>query len=134
MTRVSAKLRSFEGGFSHWCPGCRQTHLIPTSAPYKTHWSFDGNLDAPTFGPSVKVTGKKLVMVDDEWTGGWERDADGNPIDYCCHYFLIGGQLQFCGDSTHELAGQTVPLPDLPPSRQDKVNEALRDRLDLQSP
>jgi len=36
-----------------------------------------------------------------------------------CHYFLKGGMLQFLGDCTHTLAGQTVPLPELAPHVRD---------------
>lgn len=116
MSQVSAKLRDFEGGFSHWCPGCRRMHMIAVGEPLENgaRWSFDGNFGAPTFGPSVRVSGKKLVIVDDEWTGEWEREAQGSTIDHVCHYFIRAGMIEFCGDSTHELAGQTVPLPDLP--------------------
>lgn len=115
MGQLSAKLRSVQGGaFGHWCPGCGGMHVIGPG------WSFDGNLDSPTFGPSVKVTGKLTVKNErGEWTGEWVRDAAGNAVDDCCHYFLIGGQLQFCGDSRHTLAGQTVPLPDLPEHLKD---------------
>lgn len=109
MTQVSAKLRRTEEGFAHWCPGCQQMHHI-----WVPRWSFDGNLDAPTFNPSVKITGKKIVVVDGRWTGEWVRDANGNAVDDCCHYFLHAGVLKFCSDSLHPLAGQNVPLPDLP--------------------
>jgi hypothetical protein len=32
-----------------------------------------------------------------------------------CHSFLVDGQIQFLGDCTHALAGQTVPLPEIEP-------------------
>ncbi len=83
-------------------------HIIPDS------WSFDGNLEAPTFNPSVKITGKLTIKLDGRWIGDWVRDAGGDPVDFCCHYFLHAGQLQFCGDSTHALAGKTIELPPLP--------------------
>jgi hypothetical protein len=108
MGQVSAKLRRATNGYVHWCPGCDQRHVIFDS------WSFDGNLEKPTFSPSVKITGKKIVVVDGRWTGEWVRDAAGNPVDDCCHYFLHVGELKFCGDSKHALAGKNVPLPDLP--------------------
>jgi hypothetical protein len=106
--QLSNVLRSVEGGHSHWCPGCEQMHVIPDT------WMFDGNLEKPTFYPSVRTTGKQQIFVGGKWTGGWKRDAAGEPVDFYCHYFLHAGQLQFCGDSTHALAGRTVPLPPLP--------------------
>jgi hypothetical protein len=109
MGQVSPCLRRATNGYSHWCPGCKEVHLIPDT------WTFEGNVNIPTFRPSVKITSKKTIRDDrGNWLGDWERDAAGNAIDSCCHYVLTGGQLQFCVDSTHALAGQTVPLPELP--------------------
>lgn len=59
-------------------------------------WSFNGDMERPTFSPSLLV-----------WPTG-----DG--YQKRCHLFLTDGQLQFCGDSDHALAGQTVPLPEWP--------------------
>lgn len=83
-------------------------HVIPDT------WSFDGNLDRPTFNPSVKITGKQRVVINGKWTRAWQRDSTGKPVDMCCHYLLHAGQLKYCADSTHALAGKTVPLPELP--------------------
>ncbi len=83
-------------------------HAIPLG------WTFDSNFDRPTVSPSVKITGKKTVRVNGKWTGEWVYEAHGKPVDECCHYILTAGQLNFCGDSTHALAGKTVPLPPLP--------------------
>jgi hypothetical protein len=81
-------------------------HVIPTGEPYKIHWTFDGNLEAPTFSPSVNNTWGKFV--DPNYV---EEDPSESGR---CHYFIRDGQIQFCGDCTHSLSGQTVPLPDLP--------------------
>jgi hypothetical protein len=94
-------------------------HFIFTDGRHGANWSFDGNVGKPTFNPSVKITGKKTEVIDGEWTGNWLRDANGQLIDMCCHYFLHAGQLQFCSDSTRTLAGKTVPLPELPPRHRD---------------
>jgi len=32
--------------------------------------------------------------------------------DVVCHSFVTDGRIQFLGDCTHTLAGQTVDLPD----------------------
>lgn len=34
-----------------------------------------------------------------------------------CHYFIKAGRIEFCGDCTHALKGQTVDLPDFPADR-----------------
>lgn len=112
--QVSAKLRRAINGYAHWCPGCGEAHVIFDS------WTFDGNVAVPTFSPSVKITGKQTVKdARGEWTGEWVRDAAGNAVDDCCHYFLTAGRLNFCADSVHALAGQAVDLPDLPPWLRD---------------
>lgn len=85
-------------GWIHWCPGCNEPHGIPIpndKNERKVFWDFNGDMEKPTFSPSVKIT----------------LDKNGPRI---CHYILTGGMLQFCGDSTHALAGKTVPLPDFP--------------------
>jgi hypothetical protein len=108
MSQVSSKLRREENGFVHWCPACEEMHVLPDS------WRFDGDLENPSFFPSFKHEGLKREFADGKWTGQWIRDAGGNTIPFICHYNLVSGQLQFCNDCTHVLAGKTVPLPPLP--------------------
>lgn len=102
MNQVSAYLRRYKAGFVHWCPGCDELHAIAVDAPNSNgaRWSFNGNLEKPTFGPSINIR-----------IYGGERGTQPTEV---CHYFLIDGQLQFCSDTTHALSGQTVPLPPLP--------------------
>lgn len=80
-----------DGALMHWCPGCKTRHLIETQERNANGaiWTFDGNTDSPTFSPSINIIGR-------------------------CHYFIRAGQIEFCGDSAHALAGQTMPLPDIP--------------------
>jgi hypothetical protein len=108
MGQVSSTLRRATGCYLHWCPGCEEMHSLPDN------WAFDGNLEKPTFTPSFKHSGVKKTVVDGKWTGGWERDNNDNTIPFVCHYVLTAGVLNFCGDSTHMLAGKSVPLPKLP--------------------
>lgn len=111
MNQVSPILRRAENGYSHWCPGCGTTHLIPDSG-----WSFNGNLESPTFQPSVKIEGvQKIHDVQGNWTGGWVYQADGKtPRPYCCHYFVTNGKLIFSNDCTHQLVNCSVPMSLLP--------------------
>jgi hypothetical protein len=118
MGQVSAKLRAYDVGdgwrgaaFAHWCPGCKGMHAFAVGKPLRNgaKWTFDGNLEAPTFAPSMHIR-----------VGPYPSDDDEPGRIDVCHYFLRAGQIQFLGDSTHALKGQTVPLPDLPPEHQDK--------------
>lgn len=84
-------LKRCSAGHIHWCPGCERIHILPDG------WTFNGNPDRPNFTPSFKHT--------------WNRTGD--PLK-CCHYIVTDGVLNFCGDSTHALAGKSVPIPPLP--------------------
>lgn len=74
-----------------WCPGCGCCHYVNAS------WTRSGSDDAPTISPSILVRGH------DNDTGKDTR----------CHLFVKAGQLVFLADSTHELAGKTVPMVDM---------------------
>lgn len=80
------------GGHIHWCDGCEELHLVPHD------WMFNGSYLEPEFNPSVKHT--------------WNYTEDGRP-DRVCHYFIRKGQIEYCGDCFHSLAGQTLQLRDL---------------------
>ena len=97
MARLNAKLRKTSNGVAHWCPACKEPHVYQTGPGRPVRWAFDGNLDKSSFTPSMKIT------------TSWKRRPDD-----VCHYFLTAGVLQFCGDSTHELAGKSIDLPDWP--------------------
>lgn len=73
------------------CPGCDIYHGIRDGAGY---WTFNGDFVRPTFEPSVHVNAECA-----------------NPAVPRCHSFVRDGQIQFLPDSTHKLAGHTVPLP-----------------------
>jgi hypothetical protein len=38
----------------------------------------------------------------------------GDNFRVICHTFIKAGMIEFLGDCTHKLKGQTVPLPPLP--------------------
>ena len=116
MGQVSSKLRRGAGGYFHWCPACEEMHHLPDS------WQFNGNIESPTFSPSFKHEGVRVTKdANGEWTGDWVRDVNGHTIPYICHYILTNGILNYCGDCTHGLKGQAVPLPDLPEFYRDPV-------------
>jgi hypothetical protein len=116
MGQVSTKLRRGKGMYFHWCPACDEMHPLPDS------WQFDGNLESPTFTPSFRHGGYRKHNVNGVWTKPfWERDASGNTIPSVCHYILTNGVLNYCGDCTHALKGQSISLPDLPDFVRDPV-------------
>jgi Family of unknown function (DUF6527) len=103
----SRKLRKVTGGHVHWCPACQDNHVIPDT------WDFNQSYEAPTFGPSVRITGvQKNTLPDGEWF--WPKGDDGKPLARCCHYFVKDGNVEYCSDSLHGLAGLTIPLPEIP--------------------
>lgn len=110
---LSRLLRSAEGGrILFWCPGCGESHMIRVEGESPGCWGYNGNPDAPTFSPSILVTGSQK-LTDEQWAfidGGGKIE----PVRSVCHSFVVDGQIQFLGDCTHALASQTVPLPDFP--------------------
>ena len=89
------KLQRYEpkrGGVSYmfWCPGCETHHSYDVREDGgRPNWRFNGDMERPTFTPSLHYP------------------------DRVCHLFLTDGRIQFLGDCTHKLAGQTVDLPEL---------------------
>jgi hypothetical protein len=80
------------------CPGCGQNHGIwvhDRNPVTKAIWIFNGDLNRPTFAPSIRVKGEK------------------NGVPYMCHFFVRDGFIEFCSDCTHALAGKIVELPDI---------------------
>jgi hypothetical protein len=77
-----------------WCPGCKCTH--PFEVP---RWTFDGNVEKPTFSPSLRVFYTHPQTKQQVTT---------------CHLFVKAGMIEYCGDSPHALAGKTVPMEPIP--------------------
>lgn len=102
MAALSKVLRSLEGnGLLFRCPGCDSGHMIRHGDGPGPRWTWNGNAEKPTFQPSVKVT-----------YDGADAGIDGAP-PAICHSFVTDGRIQFLGDCTHALAGQTVDLPEI---------------------
>lgn len=97
-----------DAGWMHWCPGCGTYHAIAVERPLANgaRWTFDGNMERPTFAPSVKCSWGPFPSVP-------EGRPDAGKVRVC-HYFIRAGRIEFCSDSTHGLSGQTVDLPDVP--------------------
>lgn len=84
-----------DGAHYSWvfhCPACGFAHQCDN------RWTFNGNVERPTFRASVLV------------------HAVGNPdVGYHrprCHSYVTDGKIKYLGDCTHAMAGKTVDLPD----------------------
>lgn len=80
------------------CPACGSLHYIKTEGTPDEVWNFDGNIENPTFAPSLQVRGCLN-------NGNFENPKFGE-----CHSVITAGKIYFCGDSTHEFSGQTKEL------------------------
>lgn len=105
MAKESKLLREIHAGGEHrgflvWCPGCEQYHGINIVDDGKSPvWKFDGNMESPTFTPSLLI---------------YEPLPDGKRKTRC-HSFIRKGKWEFLPDSLHKLAGQTVDMVSEPP-------------------
>ena len=91
-----AKVRSYVDDNAHiiFCPACGCGHL------FDRRWTFNGDRDKPTFTPSMLVNAH-LHEIDPKYIR--------------CHSFVTDGKIQYLSDCTHDLAGQTVELPEWEP-------------------
>lgn len=94
--QVSPYLRRAQDRYLHYCPACDEVHSLPDS------WSFNGDVNKPTFTPSFKHSG----YCEDK-------------VIHICHYILTDGIINYCGDCTHSMAGKSIPLPELPSELKD---------------
>lgn len=81
-------------GYVFHCPGCEHGHIYYTSG--KVTWQFNGNLDNPTFRPSLLNTCHDHV----------------DPKQRVCHLYVTDGKIVFLPDCSNDYAGKTVPMPD----------------------
>lgn len=81
------------------CPACGYGHFFRT-VPHDNLpvWSFNGDRDRPTFSPSMLVNATM---------------HDRDPKNIRCHSFVRNGRIEFLGDCSHAMAGQTVELPEV---------------------
>lgn len=87
-----------DGKIAFDCPGCGMSHAVNTDPDVPgPRWSWNSSFDKPTFSPSILVR--------------WDFGPDHTPK--VCHSFVREGMIEFLGDCTHTLAGQTIPLPEI---------------------
>ena len=77
-----------------YCPGCKNHHAYTLKSPGFVPWTFNNNLEKPTFTPSLLCN----------------KDYPESR----CHLFITNGVIDFCDDCFHELKGQKgVEIPPL---------------------
>lgn len=119
---------------SFYCPGCNGYHRYTIARPNEGNlWAFNGDAVNPTFTPSLleywieKKTDEELdriyalentikatkVKATQERLRGLikaiEAGAKGRQTTRC-HLFVTNGQIIYCGDCPHDLAGKTVDM------------------------
>ena len=89
---VSSKGKTI--GYMIFCPACGRGHLFYTDYPAKPqhNWTFNGDLEKPTFKPSMLVHSHKTQPR--------------------CHSHVTDGKIAFLNDCDHDMKGKTVDLPD----------------------
>jgi hypothetical protein len=120
VSALSKILRDVEGnGLMFWCPGCDGAHMIRHGAGEGPRWSWNGNVEKPTFSPSILVRGNELTPKGRADLELWRADLgrrrpapEFETVPSVCHSFVTDGRIQFLADCTHHLAGQTVDIPE----------------------
>ena len=86
-------------GWAVFCPGCQHCHIFnceiagEPSRPERHVWTFDRNLESPTFLPSMR-------------TFFPARPDQSLPERTLCHSHVTAGMISFLDDSTsHKLRG-----------------------------
>lgn len=73
------------------CPGCGHDH-----AYFIPQWSFNNDLDKPSFTPSLLNTITPSV-------------ESGRP-KRICHLYVTDGMIHYCADCTHALQGKIIEM------------------------
>lgn len=82
-------------GYVFHCPGCEHGHIFYVRG--SVAWSFNGNVDRPTFQPSLLNTCANHP----------------DPKQRRCHLYLTDSRLTFLADCSHDYAGKTFDLPEV---------------------
>lgn len=111
MSLISPVLRSIEdNGLMFVCPGCECNHMIRYGIGDGPRWTWNNDADSPTFTPSILVRYTKTLVSTEEAKALMANREEIPHKDMVCHSFVTDGSIQYLGDCTHDLAGQTVPM------------------------
>lgn len=80
------------GEYMFWCLGCNSYHSVTTLVKNEKgcQWQFNGNIESPTFTPSIVVNKDFLERL--------------------CHSSIADGKIQYHGDCFHSLKNQIIEL------------------------
>jgi hypothetical protein len=87
--RLTTKLWKRDDFYLFWCQGCDCGHIFKTP-----DWQFNQNIELPSVTPSVLNHSVEAAIH--------------------CHIFIKDGNIQYLSDCNHPLAGQTLPMQDIP--------------------
>ena len=107
-------------GYIFRCPGCGDNHSLNVNNPNSNvNWNFNGDLNRPTFHPSLLVRSGHFSQYHKDDDDCWCTYNKKHPEEkvrfscYICHSFIRDGKIQFLNDCTHEYAGKTIELPEI---------------------
>lgn len=106
-----AKVKDYgEGQYGFYCPGCDHEHIYFVNSPHwkkdSVGWSFNGDINNPTFTPSLLNTWGK--NADPKWQEPEDAADHSPPKGWSgqCHLFVTNGVINYCGDCTHPYSGK----------------------------
>lgn len=123
MSQLSPYLRLAEDQtLIYWCDGCDCHHSIRWGVGDGPRWTWNSEVNKPTFSPSVLY--KREMWVPpvtpsnlEEWKKNpWPQEKQM----FICHTFITDGMVQYLDDCSHHLKGQTVPIPVMPGYNKDE--------------
>ena len=118
MSQISRKLRDGnDGGMMFWCSACDMPHRVGVGEGAGPRWGWNGDVEHPTFTPSVLVTWRRWVppaTTQDVFNAIKCGEIVQTSVPQVCHSFVTDGRIQYLSDCTHAMAGQTKELADWP--------------------
>lgn len=113
MGLLSAILREVDNNtLVFFCPGCNEMHQVWVKEGPEPRWTWNENVNKPTFTPSLLITGT-VPMTQEEQNNWFTNKVLPVPVPFVCHSFITDGRIEFLSDCTHSLANQTVDIPPL---------------------
>lgn len=107
-------------GYHFHCEGCGSAHGVFIKGSGVPIWKWNGDLEKPTFTPSVLLKYKNLSKEGNKLNKefykkhGRYMTLKELPYDslYICHSYITDGKIRYLNDCTHHLKGKTVELLD----------------------